>query len=191
MKTTYLDKTFAYDGTQLRSLFNYLENGVLGDSVVAWCGPCDISFEHMVDGEDVLAQSPIRGSSMLHFIVERFVPDLYSAVALQRLLASLAADFLHERLQADRHPSAVLVRRDGDDVYVSDRKFSISIATVSPVSALIHFAVNIRNEGTPVPTVALADFSIDAKPFALELMTRFAREATTIHEATCKVRWVR
>ncbi len=191
MKTLFVEKTFTYDGTQLRSLFNYLENGVLGDSIVSWCGPCEISFDHMVDGEDLLAQSPIRGSSMLHFIVERFVPDLFSAVALQRLLTSLGADLLRELLQTAKSPLANLIRRDGDDIYVDDRKFSISIATVCPVSSLIHFAVNIRNEGTPVPTVALTDFAIDAKSYALELMARFAYEKKTIDEATCKVRWVR
>jgi uncharacterized protein len=189
MKSLFIDKQFAYDGTQLRSLFGYLDHGLLGDSVVAWVGACDIPWEHMVDGEDLREQSPIRGARMLHFIVEMFGQTLSSAVAHQRLLASLAGDLLREQIKDEK--TRATVRRDGDDIFVLDRKFSISIATVSPTSALIHFAVNCVNDGTPVPTAALSEFGLQAKSFAAELMKRFVREATTIHEATMKVRWIR
>ncbi len=186
MKTKWLEKSFTYDGTQLHSLFAYMEHGVLGDSIIAWRGSCEISFEHMLDGEDVLAQSPIRGSDMLHFIVEFFPGDLLTGVALQRLLASLCHDLLASHLPPDaRH------HRDGDDVFVDDKKFSISIATVSPVSTLIHFAVNCRNEGTPVPTCALSDFGVEPKAFAAELMQQFSREFSSVQIATKKVRWVK
>ena len=82
MKTHWCEDEFAYDGTQLRSLFAYLEYGHLGDSIVSWAGPCEISFDHMVDGEDLRDQSPIRGSKMLHFIVECFDTQLFGGVAL-------------------------------------------------------------------------------------------------------------
>ncbi|MCM2282854.1 MAG: DUF366 family protein [Bdellovibrionaceae bacterium] len=189
MKSLFIPMTFAYDGTQLRSLFAYLEHGLLGDSVVAWEGPCEISFEHMVDGEDLREQSAIRGSRMLHFIAEVFGVPLFGGVAAQRLLASLAADILRERI-----PEAAVrasVRRDGDDVYVENRKFSISIATVSPTSTLVHFAVNVSNQGTPVPTAALEEWGIAPRAFADELLGRFTREMITVREATMKVKWVR
>jgi hypothetical protein len=125
---------------------------------------------------------------MLHFIVEGFNLPLVAAVAFQRLLASLAGDLLREGLKDEKNRAAV--RRDGDDIFVLDRKFSISIATVSPTSALIHFAVNCTNEGTPVPTASLGEFGIHPRVYAEELMMRFAREATTIREATMKVKWV-
>lgn len=187
MKTKLIEKEFPYDGTQLRSLFAYLEHGLQGDSIVSWIGPCSIPFEHMVDGEDVLAKSPIRGARMLHFIVEIFHIQLFGAVALQRLFASICLDLLRERVPA----LASRMRRDGDDLFVGDGKLSISIATVSPVSALIHFALNITNEDTPVKTAALGDLGIDPKSFALEVMSRFEREVAGIKEATVKVRWVK
>lgn len=197
MKTLFIEKESAYDGSQLHSLFAYLGHGVLGDSIVSWIGPCDIPFEHMIDGEDLREASAIRGARMLHFIVERFVPDLFAAVALQRLLAAIAMDLLRELIesQARSEDGQEIGRhhivRDGDDIFIDGRKLSISIATVSPVSALVHFAVNCVNDGTPVPTAALADFGLAPPEFARDLMARFAREVVTIHEATCKVRWAK
>ena len=189
LHTLWLAEPLLYDGSQLTSRFAYMRFGLLGDSLVAWQGPCDIPFVHMVDGEDVRAQSPIRGSQMLHFIFEKFQTDLPEAVALQRLFAGLSADLLRQL-----SPRARDLRREGDDLYLDvegvARKLSISIATVSPVSALFHFAVNISNSGTPVPTLSLQDLGVEPRPFAEELMRRFALETTGIWEACCKVRSV-
>lgn len=187
MKTKLIEKEFNYDGSQLHSLFSYLEHGLQGDSIVAWIGPCSIPFEHMVDGEDVVAKNAIRGGRMLHFISEIFHENLFGAVALQRLFASICLDLLRELV-----PSQVArMRRDGDDLFIGDGKLSISIATVSPVSALLHFALNITNENTPVKTAALGDLGVDPKAFALEAMKRFEREVLGVQEATVKVRWVK
>jgi hypothetical protein len=182
----------AYDGTQLRSLFAYLDYGILGDSIVAWVGPCDVSFEHMVDGEDLRDKSEIRGSRMVHFIIEKFGASLAETVALQRLLSAIAKDVLFEKMgPLPRYA----VRRSGDDLFVSlpdgEGKLSISIATVSPVSGLIHFAVNVSNEGTPVKTAALEDLRIPAQEFAETVLRDFAQEMGSIQAATCKVKWVR
>lgn len=189
MKAYFIPREFAYDGTQLRSLFAYLEHKVQGDSVVSWIGPCSISFDHMVDGEDVLAGAAIAGDRMVHFIVELFHEPLFAAVAVQRLFASIVLELMRE---SDREPMrAAMFRREGDDIYFKDGKLSISIATVSPVSALIHFAVNCTNEGTPVKTAALGDFGIDPTEFATEAMIRLTTEINSIREATVKVRWVK
>lgn len=189
MKTKFIEKEFAYDGTQLRSLFAYIDHGLLGDSAVAWIGPCEIPFEHMVDGEDLRDRSAIRGDRMLHVIAEIFSAPLIAGVAIQRLLASLAADLLRESVQDVAARASI--RRAGDDVFVLDRKFSISIATVSPTSALIHFAANCTNRGTPVPTAALEEWRIEPRAFAGELLERFEREMVTVREATMKVKWVK
>jgi hypothetical protein len=187
MKTKFIERQFKYDGTQLKSLFAYINHQVQGDSIVAWQGPCDISFEHMLDGEDLLAESPIRGGDMLHFIVEVFGGvTLLNAVALQRLLTASAGELIRSLLK-DEKLKAVL-RRDGDDLFFGEQKLSISIATVSPVSALIHFAVNITNANTPVSTIALQDLQIAPVQFAKTLMDQFSREYDSIKIATCKVR---
>jgi hypothetical protein len=85
---------------------------------------------------------------------------------------------------------AAKFRREGDDIFFDDAKLSISIASISPVSAMIHFAVNVSNQGTPVKTAALDDFSIDARRFAEKAMLKLASEIESIKEATVKVRWL-
>lgn len=189
MKHRYLDAEEAYDGSQLVSLRSYLQHGLLGDSVVAWVGACDVAIDHMVDGEDLVAGATIAGDRMLHFIIEKFDSTLLAAVALQRLFASVVRDEL--RASARNRAMADGLVRDGDDLYFEKRKLSISIATQSPVSSLIHFAVNVTNAGTPVSTLALEDLGVDPKPFAESVMKRFVREVESVVEATRKVRWVK
>lgn len=181
MKTLLLEKEFTYDGTQLHSLYAYLEHGLLGNSCVAWIGPCSVSFEHMVDGEDLLARETIAGQKMLHFIVEVFDQSLFSAVALQRLFAAIVRDYLAEH-------SGKEIFRDGDDLFYNEGKISISIASKSPVSVMIHFAVNVTNEGTPVKTASLVDLGIDPVRAGTELLSLLSHEFKKIVEATHKVR---
>lgn len=179
----WADEVELYNGTQLRSLHSYMRWGLLGDSIVAWRGPCNVPLSHMVDGEDARAKSAIRGDDMVHFIVELFAKDLVFAVAMQRLMASHAQSLIRE-IVGDQGP---YLSRSGDDLYVGERKLSISVATKSPVSSLIHFALNVVNDGTPVPTISLSDFSVDPKDFASELMARIVDEYHSIVQATCKV----
>lgn len=186
MKCKWLNDKDLYDGTQLVSLRNYLKHGLLGDSVVAWVGPCNIPFEHMVDGEDLLEESAIRGDRMLHFIIELFDSRLFEAVTVQRLFATMIKDEVEVM-----SPLKPRLKRDGDDLFLNDGKLSISIATQSPVSSLIHFAVNVTNQGTPVKTSCLDELEIAPKDLADRVMEKLAGELKTIREATCKVRWVR
>ncbi len=186
MKTLFIDQKFTYDGTQLRSLYGYLEHKVQGPSVVSWIGPCHISFDHMVDGEDLLEQAQIQGDEMLHFIVEIFDQNLFSGVLLQRLFAGIAKAYL-QKISGVLGQGLVLVR-DGDDIYLGDRKLSISIASKSPVSVMIHFAMNVVNEGTPVKTLSLSDLKLDPKKTAMDLMHLLAHEVNEITNATYKVR---
>lgn len=184
LKTLWIEKTLDYDGSQLRPLFAYESFGILGSSAVAFRGACDISFAEMKDLEDVRDQSAIQGSDMIHFIVEIFDSSLWGAVAFQRLLASLVGDTIKDLSQGKW-----LLDRQGDDLYTLDRrKFSISIASKSYVSVMIHFAVNVSNEGTPVSTSCLKDFEIDPLHFAKVVLANLAREYQGTLEATQKVR---
>ena len=183
MKALWIEKPIHYDGTQLRSLYNYLEHGLLGPSVIAFRGSCDVSFTHMVDGEDLLQKAEIRGSDMLHFIFEVFDEKLITGVFLQRLFASTVQSKVLQMTQGK-----IALLRKGDDLYFQNKKLSISIATKSPQSLLVHFAMNITNEATPVETCALDDFQIDPTEFAKELLKDFSEEYMDIQTATWKVR---
>jgi hypothetical protein len=81
------------------------------------------------------------------------------------------------------------VNRLGDDLYVNRGKLSVSIATSSVVSTLMHIGLNIETEGSPVKTSGLKELGItDLKSFAENVMLRYKRELEQIYEARCKVR---
>ena len=185
MKNLFITTNHAYDGTQMHSLHAYLNHRLMGNSIISWVGPCHVSFTHMLDGEDLLEQSAIQGDLMLHFIIEIFEKDLFSAVSLQRIFASICKDVIESE-----KPGTHLVRQ-GDDLYFKDQKLSISIASPSPVSTMIHFAMNVVNRGTPVKTAALKDdFSLDPKMIADKVMKRFADEFESIQLACFKVKGI-
>ena len=172
-----------YDGRQLRSHFALDTFGIVGDSAVAFVGPCRVELTEMVDLVDVRAGAFIASPRMVHFLVEHFGVTLVEMVLRQRLLARLAADELREKGVAD-----LVVR--GNDLYADGRKASVCVATRSPVSCLIHLGVNVRTEGTPVPAFGLAERGLEAEPFARALLSRYARESADVDHAAAKVRGV-
>ena len=186
MQTSFISRKFSYDGSQLRPLYAYLEHKILGNSIISWVGPCDISFDNMKDGEDLLDESPIRGSLMLHFIVEIFQKDLFTGVLCQRLFASIVQQYLQSK--ASKVLKSDLLLRDGDDIFWGDKKLSISIASCSAVSTQIHFAMNISTKGTPVKTTSLEELKLDPKKVAEDLMDLWKKEFISIHAATQKVK---
>ena len=182
------DREITYDGRQLAPHWLYRELDLLGDAAAAFVGPCRVELGEMVDLEDVKAAAPIYSPRMLHVIAELFSGDLHLTVHRQRLLIVTAKELL-ETL-TDRR-----VTRRGDDLYLDrvDRqpgKLSVSIATASATSTLIHTGFNVETEGTPVPTVGLAELSVDAHSFGAELLERYAAELDGIWRARCKVRAV-
>jgi hypothetical protein len=184
MKTLFVSHKITYTGEQLSALWAYMNFGIQGDSLVAFCGPCDIPLSKMVDAADVRQGARIASRLMLHFIEEHFDLNLEKAVLRQRLLASIVRDVLL------KWRPKVKVRRDGDDLYEGKRKLSISIATLSPVSTLIHFGINIISAGAPVAAKGLGDYRVAPRPFAQEVMKRYAAEMDSVQAAATKVRGV-
>jgi hypothetical protein len=184
VKTLFAPETIDYDGSQIRSLWAYRRYGLEGDSIVAFTGACDIPAENMVDVEDLRAGAKIVSRKMLHFIVEHFDHDLEKAVLRQRLLATMARDILLE--MCPQCP----VRREGDDLFVDDAKLSISIATLTPVSAKIHLGLNIDGKGAPVKAIGLGELGVEPKDYAREVLDAYAGEMAGIYRARTKVRGV-
>ncbi len=176
-----------YDGRQLAPHWIYRQHHLLGNAIVAFRGPCEVKLSEMVDLEDVKANAPIYSPEMIHFIAEFFDLDLEKTVCRQRLLIVTAKEYLETRLVQQ-------VQRRGDDLYLTrpsdgqPGKLSVSIATSSPISTLIHTGFNVRTEGTPVATVGLAELEIDPDEFALEVLSRYTTEVEDIWLARCKVR---
>lgn len=172
-----------YDGSQLRPLFAYENFGLKGNSMISWISPTDVTLDHMVDYEDKIDQQKICGDKMLHFIVEFFPANLAFGVMAQRLLASIVKDLISKKTKA-----SLKISRKGDDIYIGSGKLSISIASVSAVSTLVHFAVNITNKGTPVKTASLDDLKIKPESFAQEVLAAFSSEFDDVIWATQKVK---
>lgn len=184
MKTLFVDKDIKYIGSQLAPHWIYKNFKIQGDAIVAFCGECEVKLTEMVDIEDVINNEPIYSKYMLSFISEQFNIGLVEGVLRQRLLMSTIKEALENR--------GFKVRRNGDDLFVNDKKLSVSIATKSVNSVLIHTGVNILTEGAPIPVSGLkSDLNIDdVKKFAQEVMTNYTEEIEDIILASTKVRGV-
>ena len=138
----------------------------------------------MVDIEDVINNEPIYSKYMLSFITEQFGIGLSEGVLRQRLLITIIKELLEER--------GIFVIRNGDDLMIDGKKLSVSIATKSMTSVLIHTGLNILSEGAPISASGLtSELGItDTKTFALDVMKKYAEELDDIQYACTKVRGV-
>ncbi|MBE7711788.1 MAG: DUF366 family protein [Cyanobacteria bacterium SIG31] len=184
MKTYFIEKEIKYIGSQLAPHWIYKNFNIQGDSIVAFVGECEVKLTEMVDIEDVINDEPIYSKSMLSFISEQFNVNLIEGVFRQRLLICIIKELLEKR--------GVFVVRNGDDLMINGRKLSVSIATKSSTSILIHTGLNIDSEGAPVKAAGLeSELGIqDVKSFALEVMKRYSEEINDIILASTKVRGV-
>lgn len=186
METLFIDKEIKYIGSQLAPHWIYKNFNIKGNAIVAFIGECDVNLNHMVDIEDVINNEPIYSKSMLSIIEENFNATLTEMVYKQRLLVTITKELIEKK-----YPE-VKIRRSGDDLYIEDKKLSVSIATKSITSALIHFGLNINAIGAPIKAADLTkDVGIkDIKAFAIELLNTYKAEVEDINNAVCKVRGV-
>lgn len=183
MKTLFVKEEIRYTGKELRSHFSYSRFDLLGDSLVAFCGGCDVRTADLVDLADAKEEAVIYSESMLHFIGEFFDHDLERTVLKQRLLVAIVKDEITEL-------SGSSLVRTGDDIFDGDAKLSVSIATLTPVSGIIHTGINISSQNTPVKARGLSDYGIEATTFAEKILRLFAQEMDGVRSARCKVRGV-
>lgn len=184
MKTKFIEEEIKYIGSQLAPHWIYKNFKIQGDSIVAFVGECEVKLTEMVDIEDVINNEPIYSKYMLSFISEQFGVGLTEGVFRQRLLICIIKELLEER--------GIFVVRNGDDLMIDGKKLSVSIATKSVTSVLIHTGLNILSEGAPVKASGLkSELGIsDIKEFALEVMKRYSEEIDDIILAGTKVRGV-
>ena len=184
MKTKLIEEEIKYIGSQLQPHWIYKNFKLQGDAIVAFIGECDVKLTEMVDIEDVINNEPIYSKSMLSFITEQFNINLVEGVFRQHLLICIIKELLEKR--------GVFVVRNGDDLMINGRKLSVSIATKSTTSILIHTGLNIESEGAPVKASGLtSELGItDIRAFAQEVMTAYAEELKDIELASTKVRGV-
>lgn len=184
MKFKFIDNDIKYIGSQLSPHWIYKHFNIMGDAIIAFQGECEVKLSEMVDIEDVINNEPIYSKYMLSFITEQFGIGLNEGVLRQRLLICIIKELLEER--------GIFVIRKGDDLIIDGKKLSVSIATKSITSVLIHTGLNILSEGAPVDASGLtSDLNIvDIKLFAIEVMKRYTEELEDISYACSKVRGV-
>ena len=184
MEKLFIDKEIKYIGSQLSPHWIYKNFQLQGDAIVAFVGECKVDLTEMVDIEDVINNEPIYSKSMLSFITEQFGIGLTEGVFRQRLLICIIKELLEER--------GIFVVRNGDDLMIDNKKLSVSIATKSMTSILIHTGLNILSEGAPVEASGLtSELGIsDIENFAEEVMRRYSEEIEDIKLASTKVRGV-
>lgn len=183
LKTLLIKEEINYDASQLRPHWIYRNHGLLGDAIVAFIGRVEVDADKMFDLKDVRERESIYSPRMLSFIVEHFDTDLEKAIYRQFILIMAIKEELEIR--------EIQMQRIGDDLYLDRAKLSVSIATSTVVSTVIHAGLNIETLGTPVKTIGLHELGItDVSSFAENVMLRYKHELERIYEARCKARGI-
>lgn len=195
MHTKLIENEIKYTGEELAPHWIYKQFHLQGDSIVAFCGECEVKLTEMVDIEDVINDEPIYSKNMLSFIIEHFNIGLVEGVIRQRLLICIIKEALEKLLMKSEmneklstHSHSPIVIRKGDDLFVEGRKLSVSIATKSLTSVLIHVGINIDPTGAPVDAIGLDYLKIlDIRGFAQDVMVKYSQEINDIILASTKV----
>ena len=154
IKHKHIEEVFPYDGSQIDASWAFKEFGIYGSSIITWIGPVNITPDNLKDFADVGLE--IKSNNMVNFICEFFdcqPANMRIAYLRQRLLVMIFREILFEK--------GIPTKREGDDIFINNRKLSISIATASLSSMKIHFAFNLEDKGTPddVDTIGLFDIN--------------------------------
>jgi hypothetical protein len=182
LKIQWIDRIIDYNGSQLTPHWIYRHWNLVGNAMVAFIGSCDVKPENMVDLADYKDGNRIASARMLHFIAEFFDRNLTETILLQRLFVSLVQQ---EIVYRTKTPTLI---RAGNDLYDGELKLSVSIATASPVSTLMHYGINISSVNTPIKTKGLEDYGIDPKGMAHALLETMKNESETLEVARAKVK---
>jgi hypothetical protein len=187
MEIHIVPEQLCYDGAQIHPLWAYETLGVRGDSIVIFQGPMHVAPSHIRDVEDLREGRAIAGDNLIHFIVEHFNTPASMRIAyyMQRLLIiCIKEELLKYGIQAHRR---------GDDLFVKERKLTVSIATCGITSEKIHCGVNITTTGVPedVRAIGLSELGIeDAVEFARTVAENFSKEIEDIEKDITKTRGI-
>lgn len=187
MHTKFIEQEIKYTGLELSPHWIYKKFHLQGDAIVAFCGECEVKLAEMVDIEDVINNEPIYSKSMLNFIIEHFNIGLTEGITRQRMLICIIKEVLENSFLTS-HLSPLTIHRIGDDLFINGKKLSVSIATKSLTSVLIHVGINIDPSGAPVDAIGLNSLKIsDISKFAEDVMLKYSQEIDDIILASTKV----
>lgn len=184
MNELFCEENIKYTGKELSPHWIMTKFRLVGDSVVSFVGEVDVPIENMVDVEDRINNEPIYSTSMLNFIIEHFGYTLKEISMAQLLLITAIREVFFENY-------GIVLKRSGDDLFYDDRKLSVSIATKSITSGLIHTALNIDSTNAPVNASDINEMGInDIKTLAIEIMHKYSDNIEKVNYSVTKVRGV-
>ncbi len=187
-----------YHGDELHSLYNYQQTGIRGDSIFAFVGKMNVKTDHMVDMEDVLENDFIWSPKAINFIIEIFHINIETAILYQRSFMQICTQVIKDMLM-EANTVAFIIKLKGDDILVRHldsqdwKKLSVSIATVSHVSGLMHAGINIDTDiNIPVPAAGLANLFVGdgIDEFILRVCSGFKEFVESVKFASVKVKGV-
>lgn len=183
MEKLFIKEEIKYTGAELCPHWIYKNFKIKGDAIVCFKGPVQVDLTEMVDIEDVINNEPIKSDKMANFIIEVFNSNLREAIFRQRLFISIIKETLEDM--------GIQLKRKGDDLFYNGKKLSVSIATKSTTSTLIHTGINLVSTGAPIEVSSIKDMEIiDEDCLIEEIMRRFSNEMSDIEFAKVKVRGV-
>ncbi|MEO0096600.1 MAG: DUF366 family protein [candidate division WOR-3 bacterium] len=183
MKTRFIKEELTFTGEQLRSLFAYDTYNILGDSLIAFIGACDISLKEAVDLESQKVRRYSYVPKMLHFLAEHFEMDVEKAILRSYLLLDIVKDILNEKL------GTLQIKRVGNELYDGESRVAISMAASSPISSLVYVGINVVPP-TETPAKGLEDYQIDIMEFGNLVLERYAKDSERINQMRYRTRWV-
>lgn len=187
LRYKFIKDKLTYTGRELTSHWIYRNFNLQGDALVAFVGPAQVK-ESLVDMVDRKKNREIRSSLMLHFISEYFDMALEKTILRERLFISLLSQ------EINRVSKKYIVERRGNDLYVRDKKLSVAIATLTPVSSIFHVGLNIISSGTApgpwcgVKLIGLRELSISARTLADKVAKLYRHELEDVLISRSKVR---
>ncbi len=182
MRSLYFKEKIKFTGEQLVPHWTYMNFDILGDSIIAFIGPCELEEKYLIGIDHLKKKTQIRSEMMLHFLVEHFELDLEKAVLRQQLLVSILKDKLNHRLKGD------VFQRWGNDIYEEDFKLTVSTVTKTSVSTKIHLGINISSKNVPVKAKGLSDYGIDPDDIAEVVMNQYRLDMRRIKEKLARTR---
>lgn len=187
MQHLHLADNLLYDGSQIRPQWAFKEFGIKDSTIITWIGPMNIISEELIDFQD--RGKEIKAQKMIHFIVEHFdcqPADIRMAYHRQRILVLIIKDILIDM--------GIICERQGDDLFVHNKKLTVSIASCSLSSMKIHMGLNLTSEGTPadVETIGLLEIESysksDISDFINKISKQYMNEISSIEKDITKTR---
>ena len=182
-----------YDGSQLSSQYIANNYNVIGNSILVFRGGMSLSPAEMVDIKDIqreshLAEILISSDDSLHVIIEEFdiqPPNLEIEYYRLRLLTSIILEKLNLK--------GIKAQRKGTDIYISEKKLNVAIASVGVTNSKIHFGLNVGNSGFPqhVTAIGLLELEFEdnqLKEWITSIVKQYVDEVQLVKEDVSKTK---